>query len=130
MPDKNRNNPPILTEPQTKALAALLTSRSFRQAALKCGIDRETIAGWLRNNETFRSEYKRASSRAFEEALAELRGATGESVRLMRSLIRGKDKKLALEAARELLTGSFDADLVLRAKDAESGNKARIPEDD
>lgn len=121
MSAKRRQKPPVLTTPQADAVVALLSSRSLREAARKCGTDRELIAKWLREDDLFRTEYKRASARAFENALAEMRGATGESIKLIRQLVRGKDKKLALEAARELLSGSFDADLVLRAKDAGNG---------
>ncbi len=55
-----------LTPGQTLAIEALATSRTFVEAAEKCGLTRQTLRAWLNDDAAFRSAYRQVKTAAFD----------------------------------------------------------------
>lgn len=58
MTEKNTEN--VITVRQQKAITALLTERTTRDAAKKCGVNEKTLYEWLKNDAAFLSALKSA----------------------------------------------------------------------
>jgi ubiquinone biosynthesis protein UbiJ len=58
---------------KTRALSAMLCSRSVEEAAELAGVSSTTIFRWLRDDEHFQSEYRKSSSQVMEVALRRLK---------------------------------------------------------
>jgi len=64
---------------QEEAIAALLTHRSFEDAARAVGIATKTLLRWLKNPE-FDAAYRKARRAAFSQSVARLQQASGAAV--------------------------------------------------
>jgi hypothetical protein len=99
---------PLLPPEQIKAIEALVTCKTQLAAAKKAGVDPDTIRRWLKQP-LFREGYHRACDELHRDNLASIQQAQQEANDLLRSVVKGKDKKLAVRAAGILVGASFKA---------------------
>src|SRR5882757_11505 len=64
---------------QEQAIAALLSHRSFEEAARGVGIATKTLLRWLKEP-TFEAAYRKARRAAFSQSIARLQHASGAAV--------------------------------------------------
>jgi hypothetical protein len=91
-----------MTAKQQRAIEALLSEPSIRQAATVAGLGEKTIRRWLQNAE-FSQAYQQARQHVFADALAGLRAATHDAVNALRTAIREETGALRLRAATAVL---------------------------
>jgi len=91
-----------MTVKQQKAIEALLSEPSIRQAAAVAGLGEKTIRRWLRQPE-FSRAYQEARRQVFADALADLRVATHDAVEALRKVVREETGALRVKAARTVL---------------------------
>ena len=91
-----------MTAKQQKAIEALLSESSIRQAAAVAGLGEKTIRRWLRVQE-FSRAYQEARQQVFADALADLRAATHEAVDALRKAVREESGALRVKAATTVL---------------------------
>lgn len=80
-----------------QAIIALLTTSTITGAAQKAGIGQNTMFRWLREDELFQAEYRKARRQVVEQALAQVQQATGKAVETLLSVM---DDPLALPSSR------------------------------
>lgn len=82
------NTEKVITVKQQKAISALLSERTIRDAAKKAGVSEKTIYTWLKNDAAFRAELKAAESGVLEDVARRL--TTGQRLALdtLESLIQ------------------------------------------
>jgi hypothetical protein len=56
-----------ITPKQALAIEAIATSRTFIQAADKCGVSRQTLRMWLNEDQAFKAAYRQVKNAAFED---------------------------------------------------------------
>jgi hypothetical protein len=91
-----------MTAKQQKAIEALLSEPSIRQAAVLAGLGEKTIRRWLRCPE-FSRAYQEARQQVFADALSDLRAATRDSVDALRKAVREETGALRVKAATTVL---------------------------
>ncbi len=89
-----------------KALAALLTSSSVKDAALASGLSEETIYRYLRD-EDFKSEYETARRQIVESAVTGLQNAANEAVETLRRNLTCDNPQAEIRAAQLILDNVF-----------------------
>ncbi len=94
-----------LTAQQARAVAALLTCRTLKEAAEVADCSYESLHGWLKNDIAFRAAYREARRQATEHAIAQLQRASHEAASYMVSLVRdeGATHRERLSAARAVM---------------------------
>ncbi len=99
MPDLN------LSGKKTRALGALLSSKSVEEAAQQAGVSTPTLFRWLRKDERFLGEYRRAGSQLMEEALRRLQQLCKEAVQTLAEVMADREATAAsrVTAARATL---------------------------
>jgi transposase len=85
-----------------RAVAALLTSASIRQAADRAGVGERTLRRWLREP-LFTDRLAVAQREAQDVALGEVRGLAGAAVRALRRALTCEQPAVELRAAVEVL---------------------------
>jgi hypothetical protein len=91
-----------LSRQQEKAIAALLTAPSIRQAATATGVTEKTLRAWL-GDADFQAAYRRERRKIIEHAIGHLQGRLRKAVRcLERNLSCGKPN-VEIEAAKALI---------------------------
>src|SRR5262249_35112595 len=75
-----------LTASQQKAIQALLTERSIRDAAAVTGIGESTLRRWLDSDQGFAETYKAARERVYESGLAFLQSSIESGVKTLREV--------------------------------------------
>ncbi len=119
-----------MTGRQKKALAALLTAPTMREAAERSGTSYPTLRRWLKTDPDFRSAYRDELSGILEGAALQSRKGLQESVFLLRSIIRDTSINPAVRvtAARALLDSSMKlievTDLIARIEALERGENS------
>lgn len=98
-----------LTPPQLKAVAALVYCASIEEAASEAGVSRSSVHRWLRDDDAFARELRKARAVMFDEALAELQDTTREGVRVLRELLKSRHEGIRLRAAGLALAASMRA---------------------
>ena len=90
-----------LTQKQLKAIAALLSRKTVKAAALEAGVSRTTIYTWLRQKD-FSQELRKAQGVAIDAAASRLAGGLSEAIEELARLIKSADtdsvKRLACSA--------------------------------
>ncbi len=93
-----------LPEKQEQALAALLTHRSMKEAALAAGVSETTLWRYTRDDK-FSRRLRAARREAFDHTVTQLQAASGEAVAVLRELMAKEDAPAAarISAARTVL---------------------------
>jgi len=89
MPGQNLNGK------KARALEALLSGKSVEEAAQQAGVSRTTLFRWLREDERFRDEYRRAGSQLMEGALRRLQQLCGEAVETLAEVMGEREATAA-----------------------------------
>ncbi len=89
-----------------KALAALLTSSSVKDAALASGLSEETLYRYLRDEE-FSGEYATARRQVVESAITGLQNAANEAVETLRRNLTCDNPQAEIRAAQLILDNVF-----------------------
>jgi transposase len=99
MPGQNLNGK------KARALEALLSGKSVEEAAQLAGVSRTTLFRWLREDERFRDEYRRAGSQLMEGALRRLQQLCGVAVKTLAEVMGEREATAAsrVTAARATL---------------------------
>lgn len=95
-----------LTPQQEKALAALLSSPSIREAAKACDSGETTLYRWLRED-PFKRAYAEARRRHMEQATTVLQQASTEAVETLRKNLSCGVPAAEISAARTILDMGF-----------------------
>jgi hypothetical protein len=74
-----------LTPKQTRALEALLTEPTVRDAAKRVRLNEATLWRWLKRS-AFQEAYRQTRRRMLEHSIARLQGASGEAVEALRQI--------------------------------------------
>lgn len=94
-----------MTGKQKKAIAALLSASTVREAAAAAGISYATLRRWLSEDGEFRREYSAELQSIIESAAAQARQGIGESVGVLRGIVTDKEApvNVRVSAARVLM---------------------------
>src|SRR5262249_22573659 len=107
---------------QERAVAALLTCPTVKQAARVAGIGERTLQGWLRGR-SFLDVYRQARRQGVETAMGALQGATRQGVGGPRRDMRCGDPGTEVKAAATVLAQAVRAaellDLAERVEELE-----------
>ena len=123
-----------LPESQRKALAALLTSRTHKEAAGKCGLSEATIWRYLRDP-TFAEHYRAARRVVVDQAVYTLQAEASDAAAVLRDVAHDKQAPAAarVAAARVIVGLAFKGlelgDLQDRIVSLEEYIKRRADED-
>jgi hypothetical protein len=96
----------IMAKNTEKALAALLTSSSVKDAALASGLSEETLYRYLRD-EKFSGEYETARRQVVESAVSGLQQAANEAVETLRRNLTCDNPQAEIRAAQLILDNVF-----------------------
>jgi DNA invertase Pin-like site-specific DNA recombinase len=121
---------PDLTPKQERAILALLSEGTTKDAAAKCGVNEATIWRWLQLTE-FQERYRGARRQVVETAISQLQSDCTVAARVLREV--AEDTKAPsssrVMAARTILEQSLKAvelmDLVARVDRLEKGMPAK-----
>ena len=83
---------------QHKAVHALLTEPTIRQAARAAGVDERTLYRWLKDP-AFAAVYRSARREATQQALAQLQRQSGEAVKTLVSIMKNARQPAAARIA-------------------------------
>lgn len=119
---KRDENDPLTRRDKRRAVAALVLCKSIRAASAKTKINKHRIRRWLRDDPEFVKQLLAASDAVFTASLAQARAATGEAIETLRRLMKSKNERIALEAAREVAASGYDADIALKSKHGDAGS--------
>lgn len=108
-----------LTDPQQAALAALPIGRTIRDAAKSIGVNRNTVAGWLRADSRFRAAYNAWRQELIDSTRSRLlRTAELAAAAVHKQIAKGDGRlalalldRLALASEAAATAGAPDADL-------------------
>ena len=81
---------PDLKPQQRRAIAALLTERDIRGAALKCEVSERVLYRWLELPE-FKAELRAASKQSIDTAILRLSELSGQAVDTLREVMTDKE---------------------------------------
>lgn len=96
----------IMAKNTEKALAALLTNSSVKDAALVSGLSEETLYRYLRD-EKFSDEYAEARRQIVESAVTGLQNAANEAVAALRRNLTCDNPQAEIRAAQLILDNVF-----------------------
>ena len=101
---------PSLTPRQLRAVDAIITTPSIRQAAKVAKVDAKTLRGWMRS-EPFRSEVQQATRQLRAQAVALLGPGMAEAVECLRAVVADDDAPAGVQvrACAELLNFGLSA---------------------
>ena len=85
--DKSSDN---LTPNQQRAIAALLSSKTVKEAAEEAGVSRSTVYTYLRDKD-FSKELRKAQSAAIDAAASRLAAGLSEAIEELSRLIKNAD---------------------------------------
>jgi|SRR5215217_974571 len=116
-----------LNPKQTKAIAALITTRTVEAAAAEVGVTSRTLRRWMAEDALFQVEYRHARRAALDEAIASMQVGAIEAVEALRSALSERSVNVRIRAAAILLEHAlaanmqFNLDERLRALEEASG---------
>lgn len=119
-----------LTRNWERAIAALMSSRTAKEAAQKIGVSEKTLGRWMRV-ESFRVAYYRARREALGQTFAFAQQAAPSAVWLLARIVRDDNSPAAtrVKAACALLefarTGIHDEEFDLRLSLLENASASR-----
>jgi hypothetical protein len=124
-----------LPDNQRKALAALLTSRTHKEAAGKCGLSESTLWRYLRDS-AFAEHYRAARRVVVDQAVYTLQAEAADAAAVLREVSQDKQAPAAarVAAARVIVGLAFKGlelgDLQERIVSLEEYIKRKAEEDD
>lgn len=93
----------VLSPRQYRALGALLSAPSVRQAAIEASIPEKTLYNWLRDDD-FSAAYRQARRDATQQAIALLQGYSSAAARTLVTLMAsGNPAAVRLAAASKVI---------------------------
>ena len=105
-----------LTVKQQKAIAALLSHRTTKEAAKACGVTEMTLWRWLQEP-GFSAEYRKAQRAVVDNAIAKLQAATDKAVDTFIKNLDSPNDFASNMAAGAILSQAFKAIEVRELKD-------------
>jgi Helix-turn-helix domain len=112
-----------------KAVIALLSCHSIKEAAHESGVSYKTLRTWLAEDEDFKALYAQARQEALEQAISRLHELSGAAVEVLRKAMRSNNPAVATRAAVAVLDrairGGELLDLVKRIEELERRVKSR-----
>jgi hypothetical protein len=93
VPDHN------LDSRKTRAISAMLCSRSVEEAADNAGVSWNIIFRWLREDEHFREEYRKSGSQLMDAAFTRLKQICGAAIETLASIMANGEATAASRAA-------------------------------
>lgn len=95
---------------QEKALIALLTESTIKQAANKSGVGEATLYRWL-NEEDFSQAYKEARSQALTQTISRIQQSTNTAVNTLNDIMTDTEASASsrVTAAKTILEMAFKA---------------------
>jgi hypothetical protein len=98
---------PRLSPKQEGALAALLSCRTYAEAAERAGVSEATLYRWM-NQRRFRAAFRRARQELMEAAVAQVQAAAGQAVETLVNIARsGRRDADRVRAATTILNHSY-----------------------
>lgn len=93
-----------------KAIMALLSEPTIRQAAVKAGVSEVTIYRWLQDKE-FNEAFKNARKMTLSQTIARLQQSTTEAVETLRTVMGDEEAPASsrVSAAKTVLDTAFKA---------------------
>lgn len=103
-------NPLGLTRKREKAILALLSHRTIKEAAESVGIGEATLWRWLQDQD-FQKAYQSARREAVRQAIASLQQASGEAVAVLKELMLSESTPATVRvtAAKAIIEYSIKA---------------------
>lgn len=92
-----------MTARQVLALNSILAGDSFRDAALKAGVDERTIRRWRRDDPNFESTLRRSVMERREEVCTRATIAAGKALETILAIASDQSDPRSLRAAGQLL---------------------------
>lgn len=107
-----------LTDKQRRAIAAILSEPTVRQAAESAKVSEASLYRWMADPE-FSAALKDARSRALESTLSSLQGASGKAVETLHSVMDDPEASASSKvmAARTILEMSLRARDLIEVED-------------
>ncbi len=104
-PSKTEQNEALeeLTPKQNLALDGLLSGDRFEAAAGKAGVNRNTVARWLKEDPVFIARFRNRRSEIESSLDNEIRELAGEALQVLREELESNEPRVRLAAAREIL---------------------------
>ena len=101
-PEQSVRNSQDLSEKQTKAIVAILQSRTIAEGCRKAKISRETFYTWLKES-AFKAEFEGQGKEIIDFALHELKTASREAVEVLRGLLKSGQDGIRYKAATAII---------------------------
>jgi DNA-binding LacI/PurR family transcriptional regulator len=93
---------------QLRAITALLSQPTIRDAAKDCGVSETTLWRWL-NDEAFQLAYRKARRQVVEQAMSELQSACSDAVACLRRNLKCGTANVEVSAAKTILDQAVKA---------------------
>jgi len=93
-----------LSDAQRRAIAAIITTRNFEDAATAADVARRSLGRWVAEDELFRRELETARERMLTETLQRLAGITATAVETLADLMTSRRETVRLSAARAVVS--------------------------
>jgi len=95
---------------QERAIGALLSASSIREAAKEAGIAEATLHRYLKD-ETFKAQYQAAKREVVQQAISQLQRSAGKAVKVLIEIAEDKEcpSSARVSAARTILETSLKA---------------------
>jgi len=100
--DRNQQQP-TLSARQERAIAAVMDSASIAAAMKKANIHRTTFYAWLRDDPLFATALKERQEALHAVAMADLKAMLAQAVEELGALMKSRDERIRLSAAKEIL---------------------------
>lgn len=101
-PEQSVRNSQDLSEKQTKAIVAILQSRTIAEGCRKAKISRETFYTWFKEL-AFRAEFERQRRELIDLSLHELKTSAGEAVEVLRKLLKARNENIRFKTATAII---------------------------
>jgi len=101
---------PKLTPKQKRAIAAILTARTYEDAIKAARIGRHTFYNYLKQPH-FKAELDRQLNDLTDGAFNQLKGASGDAVDTLRTLLNSESETIRLRASQSII------DYVVKARE-------------
>lgn len=105
-----KENQSNLSTKQEKAILALLTEPTIRQAAEVSGVGETTLYRWMQEKE-FNQAFKDARKQAFSQTISRLQQATTDAVQTLRDIMTSADAPASsrVTAAKTVIEMAYKA---------------------